>query len=212
MPKLDKPDGVAYREAQLLQQLPKQDLSLKSTHHISQRDQSSYQDFICARNDIALDVGHAVVITKDLNPTNAKDEAKEVSSSSISAGSCRKCQGNMNIGDLAVVAPRFALRDYWHPACFTCTVCDEILVDLCYCVHNDQLYCERHYAENLKPRCGACDELIFEGIYVKVCFESSLWQLMLIFLEIANLTKGKGLDLSSTLYLLQMYYSRYFIY
>ena len=78
MPKLDKPEGVAYREAQLLQQLPKQDLSLKSTHHISQRDQSSYQDFICARNDIALDVGHAVVISKDLNPpTNAKDEAKE---------------------------------------------------------------------------------------------------------------------------------------
>ena len=44
--------GVAYREAQLLQQLPKQDLSLKATHHISQKDQSSYQDFICARNDI----------------------------------------------------------------------------------------------------------------------------------------------------------------
>ena len=26
---------------------------------------------------------------------------------------------------------------------------------------------ERHYAENLKPRCGACDELIFAGQYTK---------------------------------------------
>ena len=37
-----------------------------------------------------------------------------------------------------------------------------------YSVHNDNLYCERHYAENLKPRCGACDELIFDGQYTKV--------------------------------------------
>ena len=114
--------GVAYREAQLLQQLPKQDLSLKATHHISQKDQSSYQDFICARNDIALDIGHAVVITKDINTNNIKEDhrTKEVSSSTITAGQCRKCNEPMNIGELAVVAPRFALRDYWHPGCFTC--------------------------------------------------------------------------------------------
>ena len=42
IPKLNSP-GEAYREAQLLQQLPKQDLSLRQCHHISQKDQSSYQ-------------------------------------------------------------------------------------------------------------------------------------------------------------------------
>ena len=42
-----------------------------------------------------------------------------------------------------------------------------------YSVHNDNLYCERHYAENLKPRCGACDELIFDGQYTKVSFSVS---------------------------------------
>ena len=41
-------------------------------------------------------------------------------------------------------------------------------VDLTYCVHDENLYCGRHYAENLKPRCGACDELIFAGQYTKV--------------------------------------------
>ena len=40
-------------------------------------------------------------------------------------------------------------------------------VDLTYCVFDDKIYCERHYAENLKPRCGACDELIFSGQYTK---------------------------------------------
>ena len=192
MPKLDKPDGVAYREAQLLQQLPKQDLSLKSTHHISQRDQSSYQDFICARNDIALDVGHAVVITKDLNPTNAKDETKEVSSSSISAGSCRKCQGNMNIGDLAVVAPRFALRDYWHPACFTCTVCDEILVDLCYCKFNywtlffPLLKIQSHHLD-FDSRCSQWSNFLWASLRRK--FEASLRSLWRIDFW-RNLCKG----------------------
>lgn len=44
---------------------------------------------------------------------------------------------------------------------------DELLVDLTYCVFDDKIYCERHYAENLRPRCGACDELIFSGQYTK---------------------------------------------
>lgn len=37
--------------------------------------------------------------------------------------------------------------------------CKELLVDLAYCVHDDTLFCERHYAEQLKPRCAACDEV-----------------------------------------------------
>ncbi len=28
-----------------------------------------------------------------------------------------------------------------------------------------KVFCERHYAERLRPRCGACDELIFSGEY-----------------------------------------------
>lgn len=32
-------------------------------------------------------------------------------------------------------------------------------MDLTYCVHDDLVYCERHYAEQLKPRCAACDEV-----------------------------------------------------
>ena len=57
------------------------------------------------------------------------------------------------------MAPKFGENVAWHPACFQCTTCAELLVDLTYCVHEEQLYCERHYAEQLKPRCSACDEV-----------------------------------------------------
>ena len=40
-------------------------------------------------------------------------------------------------------------------------------MDLTSCVYQDQLYCERHYAEKLKPRCATCDELIFSGSYTR---------------------------------------------
>ena len=29
------------------------------------------------------------------------------------------------------------------------------------------MFCERHFAEQVKPRCGACDELIFAGEYTR---------------------------------------------
>ena len=57
------------------------------------------------------------------------------------------------------MAPKFGEEVAWHPSCFQCTACSEMLVDLTYCVHDEQLYCERHYAEQLKPRCSACDEV-----------------------------------------------------
>ena len=40
-------------------------------------------------------------------------------------------------------------------------------VDLTYCVLDGRVFCERHYAERVRPRCGACDELIFSGEYTR---------------------------------------------
>ncbi|GLH16985.1 Protein prickle, partial [Gryllus bimaculatus] len=71
---------------------------------------------------------------------------------------CPQCRVVLEPGEVAVVAPKLGPQTAWHPACFICCSCQELLVDLTYCVHDDQLYCERHYAEQLKPRCAACDE------------------------------------------------------
>lgn len=76
------------------------------------------------------------------------------------------CQSSLKYGSLAVSASKLGLL--YHPACFRCADCKELLVDLAYCVHDDMLFCERHYAEQLKPRCAACDEVsirIYEPVF-----------------------------------------------
>ena len=47
----------------------------------------------------------------------------------------------------------------WHPTCFACSVCQELLVDLIYFYKDKKLFCGRHHAETTKPRCSACDEV-----------------------------------------------------
>lgn len=49
----------------------------------------------------------------------------------------------------------------FHPECFVCNKCSELLIDLTYFFHNGALFCGRHYCEQIRPRCTACDEIIF---------------------------------------------------
>lgn len=62
-------------------------------------------------------------------------------------------------GDIAVFASRAGHGSCWHPQCFQCASCTELLVDLIYFYQDGQIYCGRHHAERLKPRCQACDEV-----------------------------------------------------
>ena len=67
----------------------------------------------------------------------------------------------LKAGDVGVFADRAGPSMCWHPACFTCSDCGELLVDLIYFYHegDGKIYCGRHHAEKLKPRCAACDEV-----------------------------------------------------
>ena len=158
VPKLDT-DGEKYRELQLAYQLPKQDLSLQHCHHVrTERQKSDFEEFLRARNELCLDVGRVVI--------NADLPKKKVN--------CGKCKKPLEEAGLSVMAtrawPADAMR--FHPGCFTCSTCDELLVDLTYCVFRGKVFCARHYSENLKKRCGACDELIFGGEFTKALNKS----------------------------------------
>ncbi|KAL7048974.1 hypothetical protein ACKWTF_003557 [Chironomus riparius] len=139
--------GEKYRDKQLSCQLPRQDLTINYCKHVDAENRASYDDFISARNELALDVGFV----------------RDASTS----GKCSTCTEVINQGEMCVNAPKLSDELNFHPRCFKCESCDELLVDLTYCVHEGKLYCERHYAENLKPRCHSCDELIFSGEYTK---------------------------------------------
>ncbi|KAI9583466.1 hypothetical protein GQX74_005214 [Glossina fuscipes] len=71
------------------------------------------------------------------------------------------CNEQLSPGDIVVFAQRVGAQICWHPACFVCCVCKELLMDLIYFHRNGNLYCGRHHAETQKPRCSACDEIIF---------------------------------------------------
>lgn len=70
-----------------------------------------------------------------------------------------QCGEPMRAGDVSVSASRAGPSAAWHPGCFVCSVCRELLVDLIYFFRDGRVYCGRHHAETLKPRCAACDEV-----------------------------------------------------
>lgn len=57
VPKIGTP-GEKYRDKQLVYQLPKQDLALSYCKSVEPKHHQSYEDFINARNEIALDIGY----------------------------------------------------------------------------------------------------------------------------------------------------------
>jgi len=50
-------EGACSRERQISYQLPKQDLSLEHCKHLEVQHEASFEDFVTARNEIALDIG-----------------------------------------------------------------------------------------------------------------------------------------------------------
>ncbi|TMW44965.1 hypothetical protein DOY81_009955, partial [Sarcophaga bullata] len=57
------------------------------------------------------------------------------------------CQEQLSAGDIVVFAQRLGSQVCWHPGCFVCCVCKELLVDLIYFHRDGNLYCGRHHAE-----------------------------------------------------------------
>ncbi|XP_058462924.1 uncharacterized protein LOC131437534 [Malaya genurostris] len=79
---------------------------------------------------------------------------------------CRGCKLVISLGEVAVKAERAGKSAAWHPQCFKCHKCEELLADLVYFYHGNKVYCARDLADILKiPRCSACDELIFTKEY-----------------------------------------------
>ncbi|XP_054588723.1 testin isoform X2 [Nothobranchius furzeri] len=89
--------------------------------------------------------------------------------------SCHHCKKPMQLGEPAVYAERAGYDKLWHPACFVCCTCKELLVDMIYFWKKDSMYCGRHYGDSEKPRCAGCDELIFSNEYTQA--EGQNWHL-----------------------------------
>uniref|UniRef100_A0A8D8WBB8 Prickle-like protein 2 n=1 Tax=Cacopsylla melanoneura TaxID=428564 RepID=A0A8D8WBB8_9HEMI len=83
-----------------------------------------------------------------------------------SGKSCKQCTLPIHAGELAIFTEKLGENILWHPTCFVCSTCNELLVDLMYFHYKSNVYCLRDYAQMLDiPRCHACDELIFVNEY-----------------------------------------------
>ncbi|XP_062860246.1 prickle-like protein 1b [Trichomycterus rosablanca] len=135
--------GEKYRIRQLHYQLPRHD-EIRYSESFSAEERREVYMFSMQRKKEALDRGTPKLLPRALHNT-----------------SCEHCKEKIPGGDMAVFASRAGSGHCWHPACFCCSTCNELLVDLIYFFHNGRIYCGRHHAELLKPRCSACDEIIF---------------------------------------------------
>ncbi|XP_013104864.2 protein prickle isoform X1 [Stomoxys calcitrans] len=132
--------GEQYRVRQLLHQLPPHDNEVRYCHSLTDEERKELRLFSTQRKRDALGRGNVRPL--------------------MSARPCDGCDDLISTGDIAVFASRLGPNASWHPGCFICCVCRELLVDLIYFHRDGRLYCGRHHAETLKPRCSACDEII----------------------------------------------------
>ncbi|KAH9899344.1 hypothetical protein C8Q73DRAFT_679536 [Cubamyces lactineus] len=54
----------------------------------------------------------------------------------------------------------------WHPGCFRCCVCDELLENLSSYAHDGRPYCHLDYHEKFAPRCYHCQTTIVDERFI----------------------------------------------
>ncbi|OJT07497.1 Paxillin [Trametes pubescens] len=54
----------------------------------------------------------------------------------------------------------------WHPGCFRCCVCDELLENLSSFAHDGRPYCHLDYHEQFAPRCYHCQTAIVDERFI----------------------------------------------
>lgn len=88
---------------------------------------------------------------------------------------CEKCSEILHPGEIAISAEYADPLARWHPKCFSCQECNELLTDLLYYNHENQIYCKKHFEIFAKPKvfCAACDTVIETNEYVKA--EDNFW-------------------------------------
>ncbi|XP_071469514.1 prickle-like protein 4 isoform X2 [Marmota flaviventris] len=128
----------------LLQQLPPQDSDERYCLTLGEDELAELRLFCVQRKQKALGQGVAHLVTPQLE-----------------GHTCEKCREQLKPGEYSVFAAPAGEQCCWHRPCFTCQACGQALVNLIYFYHDGHLYCGRHHAELLRPRCPACDQLIF---------------------------------------------------
>ncbi|XP_057313445.1 testin-like isoform X2 [Hydractinia symbiolongicarpus] len=151
--------GAQYRSKQLAKQLPAHDFDEAFCDNLTDAEREKMKNFNERRNEEAAGQG----------------EIKEKTPQEVTQWVCERCNKHLLSGEVAIFAERAGKDKCWHPGCFVCSTCTEMLVDLIYFYKDDKIYCGRHYGELTRVRCAACDELIFTKEYTQA--ENQNWHI-----------------------------------
>ncbi|XP_030642261.1 testin isoform X2 [Chanos chanos] len=191
-------EGAEYRKRQMAKQLPEHDQDPALCHELSPNEVKVMQQYVRKCKDEALGIGDLMLPEEmGLQVGQARGAAglggpggqglKAGTGAGVGVGvgsgaglgrgvgSCHQCQQPMKTGEPAVFAERAGYDKMWHPPCFVCCTCNELLVDMIYFWKKGKMYCGRHYGDSEKPRCAGCDELIFSNEYTQA--EEQNWHL-----------------------------------
>uniref|UniRef100_T1DMM2 LIM and cysteine-rich domains protein 1-like protein n=1 Tax=Crotalus horridus TaxID=35024 RepID=T1DMM2_CROHD len=198
-------EGAYYRRRRLMRQLPLYDQDPSQCRGLSENEIKLMEEFIKQYKDNALGVGEVALLgqggaTKEEGKQSDKNTAasKEAASTNGTLGHlskgqdscCDFCKQLLPAEFPVVYADRAGYNHQWHPSCFVCSKCSEPLVDLIYFWNNGAIWCGRHYCDSIKPRCAACDEIIFSDDYLQT--EGLTWHKQhFICLECETLLAGK---------------------
>ncbi|XP_061474525.1 LIM and cysteine-rich domains protein 1 [Rhineura floridana] len=176
-------EGAYYRRRRLIRQLPVYDQDPSRCRGLSESEIKLMEDFVKKYKEDVLGVGEVALpghggIAKNegKQPDKSIPASEEAVSTNGTLGDvpkgqelfCNLCKQALSLECPVVYADRAGYDHQWHPACFVCSKCSEPLVDLIYFWNSGAIWCGRHYCESIRPRCAACDEIIFSGDYQQV--------------------------------------------
>ncbi|KAG1701196.1 Testin [Nymphon striatum] len=149
--------GAIIRKKLLEKQLPVHDLDFNECHELSPGEINKMNEFV---NKCKEHVGVGQIY--------------EFKNQNISLN-CTCCTNPLKYGDVVIFTKHSSNETFWHPQCFSCSKCNDRLVDLIYFHDKGEVFCGRHFAEISCDRCAACDELIFTDAYTKA--EGKNWHI-----------------------------------
>jgi hypothetical protein len=128
-------------------------------------------------------VGASVVYQNPENIEKLTEEMEGMTMNLIKLNQCHKCEEDIHCGNVVVTAEK--IKDaVWHPGCFVCSACNELLVDLVYFIYKGKLYCGRDLAKLLEmPRCFACDEVNLKLLLLNIKYLYKINVIILLFLK-----------------------------
>ncbi|KAI1732806.1 PET domain-containing protein [Ditylenchus destructor] len=157
-------EGAQLRRQRLAYQLPYHDCDVEAAHSLkSDVERTSHQNFVEYVKQNAVGIGEIIDYGKyRQNLISATQDAEAQTSGPEPCKNCDKCIGYTDVG---VITDHGQPNEVWHPGCFRCDICHQLLVDMLYFFKDGQYFCGRHYGEKVYPRCSGCDELIFAKEY-----------------------------------------------